>query len=72
MPQNLAALFKILQKKDTDLAKKGYLAKKGHLNFYIVGFIKSNNVIIIIISIIVLLLASLFECRKGIFRQYWY
>jgi len=67
MPLNLAKLCKILQRKDTE---KGHLAKKGHLNFYIVGFIKSNNVIIIIISIIVLLLASLCECRKGIFRQY--
>ena len=68
MPQNLAKLCNILQRKDTE---KGHLAKKGHLNFYTVGFtIIKDNVIIIIISII-LLFAGLFKCRKGIFRQYW-
>ena len=72
MPQNLAKLCKILQKKDTALAKKSHLAKKGHLNFYTICFIKNNNDIITIISII-LLFTSPFECRRGIFiLKDWY
>ena len=61
MPQNLAKLCNILQRKDTE---KGHLAKKGHLNFYTVGFIKSNN------DNVLLLLASLYVPIMGILSHF--